>query len=217
MDQSRESFSGFSIYTKRMKNLTKLIFILLLGMLNPAEVFAAITPVSVSIVPPLQFPPEDFSVTGVRGSLLWGRHRDLYGIDLGILGNITEQTFVGVGISGIFNYTKGSTTILGLQLAGLGNYNTNKTNVFGLQAALGMNYNTAASTITGVQLSLVNMSEFTTIYGLQVGVYNTALEVYGIQIGLVNVAKNLHGIQIGLLNFNAKGPFIVSPLLNVGF
>lgn len=203
-----------------MQNFKKIILIALttLATVVPSsETFAAITPVSISIIPPVQFPPEDFSITGVRASVLWGRHRDLYGLDFGLIGNVTEQSFVGLGVSGVFNYTKGSTTILGLQLAGLANYNTNKTNVFGLQAALGANYNTAASSITGLQLSIANLSEFTTIYGIQLGVYNSALEVYGLQIGLVNVAKNLHGIQIGLLNFNAKGPFIVSPLINVGF
>lgn len=187
--------------------------ILMLGL----TVQAAITPVSVAIVPPIQFPNDEFSITGVRVSGLWGRHRDLYGLDFGLLGNITEQSFVGIGVSGIFNYTKGNTLITGLQLAGLANYNTNKTNVIGLQAALGVNYNTAASTITGLQLSLANLSDFTTIYGFQVGIYNSALEVYGIQIGLINMAKNLHGIQIGLLNFNAQGPFVVSPIINVGF
>lgn len=200
-----------------MKQIKVILFVCLSWLLNFSIAQAAITPVSVAIVPPLQFPPSDFSVTGIRASALWGHHRDLYGIDLGLVGNITDQSFVGVGVSGIFNYTKGSTTILGLQLAGLANYNTNKTNVFGLQAALGMNYNTAASSLTGIQLSLANLSDFTTITGIQVGVYNSAVEVYGIQIGLVNVTKNLHGIQIGLLNFNAKGPFIVSPILNVGF
>jgi hypothetical protein len=50
-----------------------------------------------------------------------------------------------------------------------------------------------------------------------VGLYNKAKEVYGIQLGLVNIADNLHGIQIGLVNFNAKGPFAISPILNVGF
>src|SRR6476620_11643640 len=88
---------------------------------------AALSPVAVSILPPLQFPPEDFSVVGVRASLLWGRHRDVYGVDLGLIGNQTKQDFVGVGVSGGFNWTQGTTTILGLQLAGLANVNTQKT------------------------------------------------------------------------------------------
>lgn len=178
---------------------------------------AAVSPLSVSIVPPVEFPPEDFSITGARLSVLYGHHRNMYGLDLGVLGNITDQDFTGIAVSGVFNNTRGTTNILGLQLAGLTNINTNKTNVYGLQAALGMNYNTAESRVIGLQLSLVNWSPFTTIDGLQLGVYNKARAVYGLQIGLVNDCENLHGIQIGLVNFNHAGPFVVSPILNVGF
>ncbi|MGZ3748347.1 MAG: LA_2272 family surface repeat-containing protein, partial [Pseudobdellovibrionaceae bacterium] len=179
---------------------------------------AAISPVSVAIVPPVQFPPSDFSVTGVRASALWGKHRDLYGLDVGLLGNITEQSFTGAAVSGVFNNTRNATHILGLQFAGLTNINTNKTDVYGLQATLGVNYNSAASTVAGIQLALLaNLSAFTDIYGLQVGLYNRAKDVYGLQVGLVNVTDNLHGVQIGLINFNHKGPFAMSPILNIGF
>lgn len=178
---------------------------------------AAVSPVSVSIVPPIQFPPGDFNVTGIRASALWGKHRSVYGIDVGLLGNFTEQTFTGVALAGGFNKTGGNTTITGFQVAGGANVNTSKTTVVGLQLALGMNYNTAAATVSGLQLAAVNISPFTDIYGFQVGLYNKAKEVYGIQLGLVNVADNLHGIQIGLVNFNAKGPFAISPVLNIGF
>ncbi|MGZ3796156.1 MAG: LA_2272 family surface repeat-containing protein, partial [Pseudobdellovibrionaceae bacterium] len=74
------------------------------------------------------------------------------------------------------------------------------------------------STVAGIQLALLaNLSAFTDIYGLQVGLYNRAKDVYGLQVGLVNVTDNLHGVQIGLINFNHKGPFAMSPILNIGF
>lgn len=206
------------------KSISKKIFIILslyilMICFTYQRSIAAVSPVAVSIIPPVQFPPDDFTLTGIRASILWGQHRDLYGIDLGVLGNITEQSFVGIGIAGGANITKGSTTILGLQLAGIANVNTNKTNVVGLQVALGTNYNSASSSITGLQFALLaNISPFTDIYGVQLGLYNKAKDVYGFQIGLINVTENLHGIQIGLVNFNNKGgPFLVSPLLNVGF
>jgi hypothetical protein len=192
-------------------------FILGCSLLITVPAWSAVTPLSVGIAPPVQFPPDDFSVTGLRASVLWGHHRDLYGVDLGVLGNITDQTFTGIGVAGVFNATHGSTTALGLQLAGLTNINTGKTSVYGVQAALGLNLNTVASQVAGVQLALANVSPFTDIYGLQLGVYNKAQEVYGFQIGLINVASDLHGIQIGLLNFNQKGLFAVAPILNVGF
>jgi hypothetical protein len=181
------------------------------------QAFAAVSPVSVSIAPPIQFPPGDFNVAGVRASVLWGKHRSVYGIDVGLLGNITEQTFTGIAVAGGFNKTGGNTTITGFQVAGGANVNTSKTTIVGLQLALGMNYNTAAATVSGLQLAAVNISPFTDIYGIQAGLYNKAKDVYGLQIGIVNVADNLHGIQIGLVNFNAKGPFAISPILNIGF
>lgn len=197
------------------KILLALLFIFSSFSIMESE--AAVTPLSVGIAPPVQFPPSDFTITGLRLSGLWGRHRDLYGVDIGGLGNITEQRFVGLGVSGLFNYTKGTTTILGLQLAGLTNINTNKTEVYGMQLALGLNSNTAVSSVAGLQLAAVNLGPFTDIYGVQAGIYNSAKDVYGIQFGLVNVADSLHGIQIGLINFHKKGLVGVSPLINIGF
>lgn len=178
---------------------------------------AAFSPLSLTVLPPVQFPPEDFNITGLRISALFGRQREVYGLDFGVIGNITQQTFTGLAVSGGFNLTRGQTTILGLQLAGLTNINVQKTNVFGVQVASMLNRNDAASSVTGLQLALVNLADHTSIYGFQVGIYNRALSVYGFQIGLVNVTQNLHGLQIGLLNFHQKGLFVVSPFLNFGF
>ncbi len=203
-----------------MKNLTRsccLIFLVLAANIFTYQSRAALSPISVSIMPPVQFPPQDYSVTGLRGSIIYGKHRDLYGIDLGLIGNITEQDFVGIGVSGIFNYTKGTTTALGLQFAGITNVNTNKTRVVGLQIAGITNINSAESSVSGIQLSLANLSSHTTIYGIQGGIYNKAKSVYGLQLGLINITDNLHGLQIGLINFNKTGVFAVSPILNFGF
>lgn len=197
-----------------MKIVTRCV--LAIGIIFSTSTFGAVSPLSISILPPVQFPPDDFNITGVRVSVLYGKHRSVYGIDASAIGNITDLNFVGIGVSGVFNVTKGMTTILGLQAAGIANINTNKTNVFGVQTAL-YNYNSAASAVAGVQLGLVNQSPHTNIYGFQLGVYNKALDVYGFQIGLINSATNLHGLQIGLVNFHEKGLFVVSPFLNFGF
>ena len=198
----------------------KIVYLFILASLffTQSKAHAIVAPISIALVPPLQFPTSEFTVTGARISLLWGKHRDIYGVDLGVLGNITEGNFVGMAVSGIFNLTEGKTTIIGLQLAGLANVNVKEAKIFGLQAALGINENDAASTMVGLQIAAIaNLSANSNIYGAQVGLYNHALEVYGLQIGLVNSAKNLHGLQIGLLNFNDEGVFRVSPFLNVGF
>ncbi|MES2963957.1 MAG: hypothetical protein V4760_08705 [Bdellovibrionota bacterium] len=200
-----------------MAKISRFLFILMVSSLVSLEASAALSPLSVGLFPPVQFPPSDFSVTGFRASLLWGRHRDVYGLDLGVLGNITDQSFTGIAVSGLFNATHGTTNIIGLQAAGLANFNTNKTRVFGVQLAALLNKNDAESSLSGVQFALVNLSPNMSIYGLQAGIYNKARSVYGFQIGLVNSCTDLHGLQIGLVNFHEKGLFAVSPIINFGF
>ncbi len=190
-----------------------LLFIVILAQ---SQAFGFSSPLSIAIIPPLQFPTADFSVTGVRASVIYGRHRDVYGFDVGVIGNITEQEFVGIGLAGGFNLTKGNTTAL-VQAAGVANINTNKTDIVGLQVAGLMNMNDAASSVTGIQLAVANVAPHTVVRGFQLGVYNRALKVYGIQVGLVNRVDNLYGLQIGLANFHHKGTFVVSPILNFGF
>lgn len=187
---------------------------MLLGFSFQSHAFYS--PLSLSVLPPVQFPPDDFSITGARVSVFYGRHRDVYGLDVGGIGNITDQSFTGLALAGGFNWTKGVTHILGLQLAGGANVNTGKTHVFGLQAAL-LNVMTAESSVTGFEIALANLAAHTTVNGLQVGLYNRALVVNGFQIGVINVTETLRGIQIGLLNFHRKGLFTVSPILNIGF
>jgi hypothetical protein len=178
---------------------------------------SAVSPLGIGIVPPVQFPPSDFTIMGARLSLLYGTHRDVYGLDIGGLGNITTGEFTGIALAGGFNKTSGTTTAIGTQLAGIANWNDGKTSVYGLQAAAIVNMNIATSSVVGVQLALMNMSEQTNIYGLQAGIYNKARAVYGFQIGLVNETTDLHGVQIGLINFYHNGFFQVSPIINVGF
>lgn len=202
-----------------MKNLKSSVVVLcavLSAVLVAPEAHGFYSPVSVSIIPPVQFPPSDFSVTGARVSIIYGRHRDIYGLDIGLLGNITEQEFVGIAVAGGFNMTHGNTTAL-LQIAGLANVNTNRADIYGAQIAALLNRNDGASTMTGVQLALVNYVPHTVVRGFQIGLYNKSQTVYGFQIGLVNVADDLHGLQIGLANFHNKGLFVVSPILNFGF
>lgn len=213
---------GFPLYLNlstmgSMKKIFYLIFAAsFVGSFTPSAK-AAMSPVGIAILPPIQFPPADFDITGLRASLLWGHHRNVYGLDVGLLGNMTDQSFVGVALAGGMNYTTGVTTAIGLQAAGITNVNLGLTSVYGVQLALAVNYNAAATSVSGLALALANIGPFTDIYGVEVGIYNRAKDVYGFQFGVVNVADNLHGIQIGLVNFNRKGTFVVSPILNAGF
>ncbi len=191
---------------------------LLLILTGATSAQAALSPIGIAILPPVQFPPEDFSIVGLRVSAIWGNHRNVYGFDVGAVGNMTSLDMVGVQASGVFNYNKGGATIIGLQVGGLANINVNKVRAFGLQVSAGMNQNRAESTVVGFQVAgIANDAKFTKICGAQIGLYNHAQEVYGFQIGLVNVTDSLHGIQIGLINFHHKGLFSVAPFLNIGF
>jgi hypothetical protein len=125
-----------------------------------------ITPIEIALVPPLQLPSTEFEVKGLRLSVV-GLNREVYGLDLALLGNMTNVEFKGVAISGLFNYNRGGATATGLQLAALANINT------------------GPSTVYGVQLAVFNRAE--TVYGLQLGLVNIVNSLHGIQIGLINV------------------------------
>ena len=193
----------------------KMVAVLLFSVFGGLNAQAAFSPLGLSIINPVQFPPDDFTVTGARLNLIWGQVQSVYGFDVG-LGNVTTQNMTGIQV-GALNINRGTTTGIGLQLGAIGNFNTNKSNIFGVQAALGMNSNKAESVLVGLGVAAVNNSPFTKVVGAQVGLYNKAGQVYGFQIGIINSAEYLHGIQIGLMNFNTHGLFSVSPFLNAGF
>lgn len=199
-----------------MRNFFFLIC-LVFSLLPAAPARAALSPLAISILPPLEFPPASFDVVGARVSLLWGEQREVYGLDFGALGNITNNDFGGIAVAGGFNYNRGSTTALGLQFAGIANVNVNKATVVGAQVAGVLNKNVAESSVVGLQFALVNDCPYTTIWGFQTGLYNSARTVNGFQIGLINTADSVHGIQIGLANFNHTGFFAFSPIINIGF
>jgi hypothetical protein len=127
------------------------------------------SPLEVAIFPPLQYPATDFSVTGLRLSVV-GVNREASGLDLALLGNVTNVMFKGLAISGLFNYNRAGATIIGLQVAGIANINPGHSEVYGLQLA---GFNNAG-----------------TVHGLQLGLINIAHELHGIQIGLFNVNMN---------------------------
>lgn len=204
----------------RIQSLTLLAATLTFAALStlgsiPAQ--AGVSPLAFALINPVELPPADFTITGARVSVLWGTHRDVYGVDLGAIGNITTGDFAGIGVSGGFNKTAGTTTIVAAQVAGVGNFNSGKVHALGVQVAVGVNSNSAESSLIGVQVAAVNLCPFTSVTGVQAGLYNRAGNVYGFQVGLINDAEMLHGVQIGLVNFNRRGLFAFTPILNVGF
>jgi hypothetical protein len=199
-----------------MRHLKAFLLLFILACFSQASK-GAVTPLAVGIIPPIQFPPFDFTVAGVRASVI-GSHKAFYGVDIGVLGNITGSEFGGLAVSGVFNLNHGSATIFPFQIAGIANIDTGTTHVLGLQLAAILNYENERreNSVSGLQVALVNLAPYTRIYGFQIGIFNQALDVYGFQIGLFNVVNALHGFQIGLLNFNHAGLFSVCPVLNFG-
>lgn len=191
-------------------------FLLLALVFFCAPARAALSPVGISIFPPIQFPTSKTYITGVRVSALWGSHWKVYGIDLGAIGNITQQDIVGISVSGIFNANYGNISIFPLQVAGIANIGDGRVDIIGVQAAVAVNYIPKAGTITGLQVAVANLADHTNIRGVQVGIFNTADHVYGFQIGVVNQAESLHGIQLGLINMHKTGIFPIVPGINIG-
>lgn len=196
--------------------MMKHLILLMLSFCFGVEVAhaSAFSPLGLSLFAPVQLPGEDFTVTGARINFIYGATHSVYGLDLGLV-NETHQTMGGIQV-GALNINKGETDAVGLQFGGIGNFNVNKANIYGVQAAL-INSNKAESLLVGVGVAAANITPFTHVVGVQVGLYNTANEVSGLQIGVVNSAQYLHGIQIGLLNFNVHGLSAIAPALNIGF
>ncbi len=185
-------------------------------LLIPSAFAVGSSPLAISLFPPVEFPPESVTITGIRLDLLWGQHQEVYGLDLGAIGNITVHSSGGLQLAGGFNWNQGSTTTIGFQAAGLANINSGQAKIIGLQLAA-YNRNMGESSLGGIGLGLVNQSPHMNIVGLQAGLYNSANNVYGLQVGLFNSCESLHGIQLGLVNMSSHALFTMAPLINIGF
>lgn len=170
---------------------------------------AGTSPLALSFVPGASLPPEDWSVVGLRVDLLAGRHRDLWGVDIGVLGNELTGTLTGLQGAGLWNRVGEAPAAV--QSAGLANLC--ERDFCGVQAA-GI-YNWTGEEFTGVQVGLINRAG--NMVGLQTGLFNSAGHGAGVQIGLVNIARALEGVQIGLANVNAQSTLEFFPILNMAF
>ena len=114
------------------------------------------------IAPNLEWPAASWEITGLRFNLFAGEHVDVYGFDLGVVGNFVKREVSGLQIAGIFNSVGESDGAV--QLAAFCNY--------------------CSGDFGGVQIGLANVVEKGR--GLQVGLINRANILYGVQIGLAN-------------------------------
>ena len=162
-----------------------------------------------SVFPAVEAPAQDWDVGFLRVNLFVGRHRDVYGLDVGAIGNETTGDFVGVQAAGLYNrvgWSEGA-----FQFAGILNRSTG--DFAGLQAAFAANV--ADGTMTGFQCGLVNRAA--RLDGLQIGFFNIAETGSGVQIGFWNSAQSLEGLQIGFGNVNADSSMPFFPVVNFAF
>jgi hypothetical protein len=172
---------------------------------------AGMSPLAISLLPPAQFPPEDWDVTGLRLNLFVGLHNQVGFIDLGVLGNLSHGDVMGLEIAGVWNQV--AQNAQAVQIAGFGNRVLGEFK--GLQLAGFLNYGNISADVQGLQLACVNIAGG--LEGLQVGLVNRAEEASGMQFGVINMAKNMNGLQLGLINIISDStlPFMV--LLNAAF
>jgi len=207
---------------------------LILCFLSSAPVFGEGFPYSVSLFNPIQFPPADRNVWGLRKNLIYGNHVDVVGLDLGLI-NHSTGTFTGIGIGGfansinhanfillqfasLINISRGEMTLGGLQFAGISNQNYGNYTIVGFEISGLMNASSDSGNahLIGVQLaSLLNSSPNTKVYGIQASIFNSSKLIAGLQVGLVNLTKRSYGIQVGLFNMAEELNGIQLGLINV--
>lgn len=119
------------------------------------------SPLSVSILPAVEFPPQDCDVYGLRINVFAGKHHDVCGIDVGTIADIAAGDVLGLQTSGIFARTYN--TLTGCQISPIA----------------------LAGTLEGIQIGIFNRTE--ALWGIQIGVVNYAYQANGVQLGLINI------------------------------
>lgn len=135
----------------------------------------------------------DVAIHGLRFNLGAAENREVRGVDLFGLGNLTSGDQIGTQL-GFYNRVGGD--LAGLQLGVFASEVEGRTR--GLQVA--SLYNRADEAGGGQMAAFLNR----------------ASRVRGLQIALWNDAEDLEGLQIGLVNVVRNGWIPVFPLLNVG-
>ena len=132
-------------------------------------------PINLALWNPIQIYDENMSIKGVRLNILWGKNKNVTGLDIGIAN----------GASGVF---KGVQWGAVLNIAG---------EMYGWQTSF---FNISEGTTKGLQgpRAIYNQMEEGT--AVQIGLVNKAESIKGFQLGVMNITNNLHGLQIALLN-----------------
>ncbi len=165
-------------------------------------------PFGLYLLPNIGFPGEHWNVGPVRINIIAGRNRDVYGLDLGLVGNMVEEEFTGVQAAGFFNRIGHSDGAI--QVAGILDHCSG--DLAGLQVALA---NVIGGGLEGLQIGLYNRASV--LNGMQIGFFNVVDSGDGVQIGVVNSARELDGLQIGLVNVIRESTVPFFPIANFAF
>lgn len=188
-----------------MKMFVRPVIVVLLSVIACSAHAAEWTPFQLSLVKPVQLFPEETKVEGLRLNLIYGVNKELTGLDLGIVNEVTG-TIKGVQAAYILGGNI-SHDLDGAQIVyGFGGANVTGGEANGLQIAGifgGVNW---AEEFNGVQLSGVfgGINRAAELSGGQVtfamGGVNKASDVSGVQIagimGGLNYADDVSGVQI---------------------
>ena len=195
------------------KNLKLLFFILLClsssclianDAIQPAQ-----NPIGFSITEETQFPNAQMDIMGFRLCLLYGRHANVSGFDLGVIGCGVDGYLFGLQTSVILNdICAGSGA---MQLSGIANNCLDDFSGFQISGIA----NSVGGVVYGGQCGGFNAAN--ELRGAQVGLFNKTDNAYGIQIGVINWTTTMHGLQIGLINVieQSKCPYMT--LINAYF
>lgn len=173
-----------------------------------AEASHGYFPFGLYLLPNVGFPGEHWDVGPVRINLISGRNRDVYGLDIGLIGNMVEEEFAGVQVAGFFNRIGHSDGAV--QLACI--FNRCERGLSGLQVALA---NSDDGELDGLQIGAFNRAAV--LDGMQLGIVNIIDSGDGVQIGLINSARELDGLQIGLVNIIRDSTMPFFPVVNFAF
>ena len=143
------------------KSVLLLIVILAALLCSPAMSSADDRPIQLSLVSPVQIFPEDYSIAGIRLSLIYGRNASVTGLDWGLINHTTTGLSQGVQFG-----------LVGLADGGFKGWQNTA-------------FNITRSDFEGFQWGIVNYADYAS--GFQLGFVNYARSMKGLQIGLVNI------------------------------
>ena len=180
------------------------------------------SPLGVGVAAPIQLPFTDTDIYGLRFGGVFGRNRNVYGVDAGLvemgggdfagiqasafgwtardayglqcaaLANVVNGDFHGIQV-GSFNFVFAEPAC-GIQVGGILNFNAS---FEGVQLGL-LNWETSA--FAGWQVGgLANVVKEDAA-GFSVGALNFMNRFVGFQLGAVNLAEECTGLQLGVFN-----------------